>query len=64
MEEEGKMNYKDQCARINANYSIIADYDMSHNKELLLGDKNETRKCRFCGKSTPDVEIAESMCRL
>ena len=41
MEEEGKMNYKDQCARINANYSIIAEYDMSHNKEILLGDKKK-----------------------
>ena len=57
MEEEGKMNYKDQCARINANYSIIAEYDMSHNKEILLGDKSETKKCRFCGKSTPDVSF-------
>lgn len=51
------MNYEVQCARINANYSIIADYDMSHNKEILLGDKSETRKCRFCGKSTPDVSF-------
>ena len=57
MKEVGKMNYEDQCARINANYSIIADYDMSHNKEILLGDKSETRKCRFCGKSTPDVSF-------
>lgn len=52
-----KMNYEDQCARINANYSIIADYDMSHNKEILLGDKSETRKCRFCGRSTPYVSF-------
>ena len=57
MKEEGIMNYKDQCIRINANYSIIADYDMSHNKEILLGDKSESRKCRFCGKSTPDVSF-------
>lgn len=57
MIEEGKMNYKDQCALIDANYSIIADYDMSHNKEILLGDKSEPRKCRFCGKSTPEVSF-------
>ena len=51
------MNYEDQCARINANYSIIADYDMSHNKEILLGDISETRKCRFCGRATPYVSF-------
>lgn len=51
------MNYEDQCARINANYSIIADYDISCNKEILLGNKSETRKCRFCGKSAPYVSF-------
>ncbi len=51
------MNYEDQCARINANYSIIADYDISRNKEILLGNKSETRKCRFCGKSAPYVSF-------
>lgn len=57
MEEEGKMNYENQCARINANYSIIADYDISHNNEILLGDKSEIKKCRFCGKSMSDVSF-------
>ena len=57
MSEEGKLNYKQQRAKIDSNYSILAFFDMSQNKEILLGNKSETRKCRFCGKSTPDVSF-------
>lgn len=57
MIEEGKLNYKQQRAKIDTNYSILASFDMSQNKEILLGDKSEMRKCRFCGKTTPYVSF-------
>jgi hypothetical protein len=39
MNEEGKLNYKQQRAKIDANYSILVSFDISQNKEILLGDK-------------------------
>jgi len=57
MSEEGKLNYKQQHAKIDANYSILVSFDISQNKEILLGDKNETQRCRFCGKSFPIVSF-------
>ena len=39
MSEEGKLNYKQQRAKIDANYSILVSFDMNQNKEILLGDK-------------------------
>lgn len=55
--EEGKLNYEKQCDRIYANYSVLARFDISHNKEIILGDKDKSRKCRFCGKSSPQVNF-------
>ena len=43
MNEEGKLNYKQQRAKIDANYSILVSFDISQNKEILLGDKKNTR---------------------
>lgn len=40
----------------NDNYSLIADYNIT--EKQILGDK-EHKKCRFCGKSEPEVTFRD-----
>lgn len=48
--------FKDMCHQLYDNYDPLASYGTDSDQKVFLGDKN-TRVCRFCGRTKPDVNF-------
>lgn len=54
-----EQRFKDMCALVNDKYTIVVNYHINEEKEIILSDGDDPIKCRFCGRSEPEVSFEQ-----
>lgn len=52
-------NFEQTVRFYTANYELLGQWLVRPGDKVILGDKNQPRHCRFCGKSAPDATFAK-----
>lgn len=49
--------YKKMLNELQLSYDILVVHHLNEEKQIMLSDKNNPQKCRFCGRKYPDVKF-------